>query len=378
MKKTPSSPVTRKEFLRKSLITAGAMTGLGVGCNTETSSNGPNIQTKKKYRWTLLTTWPPNFPVLGEGAIKFADWVNEMSEGQMEIRVYGGGELVPAFECFDAVSSGTAEMAHGASYYWTGKAPSTAFFCAVPFGMNAQQMNAWMLAGDGLKLWREVYGQFNLTCYPSGNTGVQMAGWFNKEINTIDDFKGLKMRIPGLAGKVIDEAGGSALSTPGAEIYTNLERGVIDASEWIGPYHDYKMGFHQIAKYYYAPGWHEPGPVLELMIHKPKFDSLPTHLKAIIEAGATKFNLWSLSEFEAQNAIYLKKIQEESNVAVRKLSQETLVALFEITQQIISDLCASDPLSKKVYASFSEFQKRVTGWSEWTEKAYYSIFNSVM
>ena len=369
--------LSRNQFLKKSILGATALTGLASSCDSGNNEKGPNIQTKKKYRWTLLTTWPPNFPVVGEGANYFAKWVNEMSDGQMEIKVYGGGELVPAFECFDAVSSGTADMAHGASYYWTGKIPSSAFFCTIPFGMNAQQMNAWMLSGGGLELWREVYGQHNLTCFPSGNTGVQMAGWFNKEINTMDDFKGLKMRIPGYGGKVIDEAGGAALSTPGAEIYTNLERGVIDASEWIGPYHDYKMGFHQIAKYYYAPGWHEPGPVLELMINKQKFESLPNHLKSIIEAAATRFNLWSLSEFEAKNADYLKKIQEESDVSVRKLSDEVLSGLFDISQQVISDVTASDPISKKVYESFSAFQKKVTGWSEWTEKAYFSALENI-
>ncbi len=377
MIKKQGKGVSRKEFIKKSLLGTAALSGLTAACASGTGEKGPNIQTKKKYRWTLLTTWPPNFPVVGEGANLFAKWVQEMSDGQMEIKVYGGGELVPAFECFDAVSSGTADMAHGASYYWTGKAPSAAFFCAVPFGMNAQQMNAWMYSGGGLELWREVYAQFNLTCFPSGNTGVQMAGWFNKEINTIDDFKGLKMRIPGLGGKVVDEAGGSALSTPGAEIYTNLERGVIDATEWIGPYHDYKMGFHQIAKYYYAPGWHEPGPVLELMINKSKFENLPLNLQAIIEACAYRFNLWSLSEFETQNSVYLKKIQEEADVSVRKLSDDTLKSLYSITQQVISDLTASDPSSKKVYTSFSAFQKQVTDWSEWSEKAYYDVFNKL-
>ena len=197
----------------------------------------------------MVTTWPPNFPILGEGCKLMADWVEKMSGGRLKIQVFGGGELVPPLEAFDAVSSGSVELANGASYYWAGKVPSAQFFATVPFGMNAQQMNGWILSGGGQELWDEVYAPFNVKGYPAGNTGVQMGGWFNKEINSLDDLKGLKMRIPGLGGKVINKAGATAVNVAGGEIYTNLERGVIDATEWIGPFHDYKMGFHKIAKY---------------------------------------------------------------------------------------------------------------------------------
>jgi len=201
-----------------------------------------------KYTWKLVTTWPPNFPILGEACSLFAKWVDTMSNGRMQIQVFGGGELVPALECFDAVSSGAADMSHGAAYYWAGKINAAQFFASVPFGMNAQQLNSWLIGGDGLQLWQELYAPYNLIPFPGGNSGVQMGGWFNKEINTIADFKGLKMRMPGLGGKVLSAVGASPLLISGGELYTSLERGVIDATEWMGPFHDYKMGFHESMK----------------------------------------------------------------------------------------------------------------------------------
>ena len=251
----PSPPSqSRKRFLKT--LGAGSL-GLAagaIGCkNANVPDDSPAIISGKTYQWNMVTTWPPNFPVLGEGCNLFAQWVEEMSAGQLKIRVYGGGELIPALEAFDAVSSRTAEIGSGAAYYWAGKAASTQFFGAIPFGLNAQQVNTWLYSAGGMALWEEVYNQFNVIPLVGGNTGVQMGGWFNREINEMADFKGLKMRMPGLGGKVIKKAGGTSVLSAGSEIYTNLERGVIDATEWIGPYHDYLMGFHQIADYYYYP-----------------------------------------------------------------------------------------------------------------------------
>ena len=190
----------RKQFIKASVVTAGAGILLG-GCNNQAATTQDITSLiQKKYNWKMVTTWPPNFPVLGEACQLFADWVDQMSLGQMKIKVYGAGELIPGLEVFDAVSSGAAEMGNGAAYYWAGKSPATQFFAAVPFGMNAQQMNAWIYSGGGLALWQELYKKFGLIAFPAGNTTMQMGGWFNKEINTIDDFKGLKMRIPGLGG----------------------------------------------------------------------------------------------------------------------------------------------------------------------------------
>jgi TRAP-type mannitol/chloroaromatic compound transport system substrate-binding protein len=295
-----------------------------------------------------------------------------MSEGRLKIHVYGGGELIPALEGFDAVSQGTAEMCHGASYYWAGKAPASQFFSSIPFGMNAQQMNAWLYGGGGLALWEELYAGFNLTPLPVGNTGVQMGGWFNREINSTADLKGLKMRIPGLGGKVIAKAGGSAILSAGAEIFTNLERGVIDATAWIGPYHDYLMGFYKAAKYYNYPGWHEPGSVLELIVNKSAFDGLPKDLQTMVRAAAAWSTIWTLSEFEAKNDVYLKKLVNDHKVSLREFPESVLKALRTYSEEVMRELAESDAPSKKVYASFSAFQKNVAGWADVSEKVYYA------
>lgn len=346
-----------------------------VSCK-ESSSEGTsaNVETvkKKTYNWKMTTTWPPNFPVLGEVANKYAEWVEELSDGQIKIKVYGGGELVPSLEAFDAVSNGTIEMGSGASYYWAGKTPAAQFFAAVPFGMNSQQLTSWLETGGGYELWKKTYAKFNLVPFLGGNTGVQMGGWFNREINSVADFKGLKMRLPGIGGKVLEKAGGAAVLVAGGEIYTSMERGVIDATEWIGPYHDYKMGFHKVAKYYYTPGWHEPGTQLEFFVNKDKHDALPKHLQAILEAASKKAQVWVLSEFDKQNGIFLDKLVNEEGVEVREFSKETLDVLRDYTQEAIQDMIGDDPLSKEVYESYSKFQNRVSKWSKLTEQAYYN------
>ena len=363
----------RKQFIKASVVTAGAGILLG-GCNNQAATTQDITSLiQKKYNWKMVTTWPPNFPVLGEACQLFADWVDQMSLGQMKIKVYGAGELIPGLEVFDAVSSGAAEMGNGAAYYWAGKSPATQFFAAVPFGMNAQQMNAWIYSGGGLALWQELYKKFGLIAFPAGNTTMQMGGWFNKEINTIDDFKGLKMRIPGLGGKVLTKAGGTAVLSSGNEIYTNLERGVIDATEWIGPYHDYVMGFHKIAKYYYSPGWHEPGSVLENMFHLKEFEALPAHLKVILESASARMNLWVISEFEAKNNEYLNKIKAEKGVELRKFSPEILQILKKYTDEVLHEMAATDAFTKKVYDSFNTFRNDIKSWAAYSEKLYHEL-----
>ena len=363
--------ISRKKFV-KGLGLAGASLTLGAcSVSKDEDSNAPNINTNKKYRWNMVTTWPPNFPILGEGCNMLAKWIEEMSAGQLTIKVYGGGELIPALEAFDAVSSGTAEMASGASYYWAGKTAAAQFFAAFPFGLNGQQMNAWLYAGGGMQLWDEVYAPFNVKPFAGGNTGVQMGGWFNKDINGPEDLKGLKMRMPGLGGKVLKEAGGTVVLSAGGEIYTNLERGVIDAAEWIGPYHDYTMGFHQIARNYYYPGWHEPGTTLEFMVNKRKYDNLPKHLQVIIETACARSNIWMLSTFEAKNAEYLPKITASENVKILPYPDSVLDKLRGISVNIIEELGRKDALSNKVYQSIEKFQKMSNLWSKITEKAYF-------
>jgi TRAP-type mannitol/chloroaromatic compound transport system substrate-binding protein len=364
----------RKEFLKKGLITGLGATALASSCTNKKSESAdlPNINLNKVRRWKMVTTWPPGFPVLGEAAEYYADWVEKMSAGRIKIRVFGGGELVPALEAFDTVSSATVEMGCGAAYYWAGKSSATQFFSAVPFGMNARQMTSWLLAGEGMDLWREVYAQFNLMPLPGGNTGVQMGGWFNKEIATADDLKGLKMRIPGLGGRVIEKAGGAAILVAGGEIFTSLERGVIDAAEWIGPYHDYRMGFHRIAKYYYYPGWHEPCSQLEFFVNKTVFDDLPEDLQAILEAASERLQAWVLAEFDVQNAIHLQKLKDESDVEIRSFSDDVLATLRELSEETIQEVIGSDPLSRKVFESYKAHMKASKAFLSITEQPFYN------
>ena len=294
-----------------------------------------------------------------------------MSAGRLKVKVYGAGQLVPAFEVFDAVSQGTAEMGHGASYYWTGKAKATAFFTSVPFGLNAQEMNGWLHYGGGLELWRELYDEFNLVPFAGGNTGVQMAGWFNREINSMEDIKGLKMRIPGMGGDVITRAGGISVTIAGGELYTAMQTGVIDALEWVSPYNDIALGFHQVAKYYYYPGWHEPGPTLELIVNKDALASLPADLQAIVETAARAVNQDMLDEYTARNNEALVSLVETHGVQLRKLPDEVVAELRNISEDMLEELADDSDISRRIAESVKAFQKQAMAYHAISEEAYY-------
>ncbi len=362
--------IIRRDFIKTAaLTTAAASAGVFPSCNNP-KNESPSVISSKSYEWKMVTTWPPHFPILGEYADKLAEWIKKMSSGRMQIQVYGGGELVPSLEVFDAVSQGVAEMGHGAAYYWAGKIPAAQIFTSVPFGMNAQQTNAWLYDGGGLDLWKDLYSRFNLIPFPCGNTGGQMGGWYNKEINSFSDFKGLKVRMPGLGGKVISAAGASTILSPGGELYTNLERGVIDALEWVGPYHDHLMGFHNIAKYYYYPGWQEPSAVLELIINKSAFNNLPEDLQEIIKIASHSVNVMMLSEFEAKNSKYYSLMKDEEKVQFRKFPDEVFDRLMKTTTEVLDQLAASDAASKLVYESYKNFKMRIAPWTNIIESNY--------
>lgn len=358
----------RRKFIQVSAASGAALTG---ACRSDPAriNDAPTIRSSRTFEWIMVTTWPPGFPILQEACEQLATLVSDMSEGRLRIKVYGSGELIPAFECFEAVSLGTAAIASGASYYWAGKVPEAQFFSSVPFGLNAQGMNAWITHGGGIELWKKCYAPFNIRPYVGGNTGVQMAGWFNRELSDLDSFRGLKMRIPGLGGKVFERAGGTTLLSPGTELYTNLERGVLDATEWIGPYHDYLMGFHEVAKYYYGPGWHEPGTVLEIMVHQPTFDLLPPTLQVVLETAIARVNQWTLHAFEAQNGAYLRKIIDHGT-DVRTLPPALLEALRPLALEVVDALAQSSPLARRVYASYAAFAKTYGTWARVSEGAY--------
>lgn len=326
---------------------------------------------EKTYRWKMVTTWPPGLPVLQTGAVRFAKRLEEATGGRIKIKVFAGGELVPPLGVFDAVSDGTVEVGSGASYYWAGKVPAAQWFSSVPFGFNPQGINAWFYSGGGLKLWEEVYAPFNVVPRPQGNTGVQMGGWFRKEMNTIEDYKGLKMRIPGLGGKVVAKAGGTVVLLPGGEIFTSLERGVLDATEWVGPMHDLRMGFYKAAKNYYYPGWHEPGTCLEVIFNKKAYDSLPKDLQAVVDSVAAETNQWSLCEFEAGNGAALQTLISEHNVNLIKFPEKMLGELRKLAEETLEEEADKDAMSRKVHEAYKKFKDQVGVWGSISEKPYY-------
>jgi len=337
---------------------------------TEAASIEGAAQAQKTYHWRIVTTWPKNLPGLGRAPEAFSDMVEKMSNGRMKFTVYGAGEIVPALGVFDAVSLGNVEMGHGAAYYWKGKVPIAQFFTAVPFGLNAQEMNGWLHHGGGLALWEELYAKYNLVPMAGGNTGVQMAGWFNKEINSLDDLKGMKMRIPGLGGEVFERAGGIAVNLPGGEIFTSLQTGVIDATEWVGPYNDLTFGLHQAAKYYYYPGWQEPGPTLEFIVNKEALDPLPNDLKEIIRVAARAVNEDMLAEYTARNNAALRELVDTHHVQLRKLPDDVIAELFDISEKVIAEIPGDDPLAQRIYASYIQFRDSVVPYHDISERAY--------
>lgn len=344
----------------------------GSGANNGT---GAQVQAapEQVFEWKMATTWPKNLPGMGTGAERFARNVEAMSAGRLKIRVYGAGELVPALDVFDAVAGGAAEMGHGAAYYWRGKLPVAAFFTAVPFGMTAPEMNAWIEWGGGIELWREAYAPFNLHPMVAGNTNVQMGGWFNREINSLDDLQGLKMRIPGLAGEVWERAGGTAVVLPGGEVFTSLQRGAIDATEWVGPYNDLALGLHAIADYYYYPGWHEPGAVLEAIVNIDAWNSLPVDLQAIVENAAAAANNSMTNEFSARNASSLKTLVEAHGVEVRPFPEDVIARLREISEEIILEAREEDDLSRRIVDSFLAFREQMKEYQQVSDIAYADI-----
>jgi TRAP-type mannitol/chloroaromatic compound transport system substrate-binding protein len=340
-------------------------------------TTGP-AQEVGKYQWKLITTWPKNFPGLGSAAENFSRYVDEMSAGRLKVHVYGAGEIVPAFEVFDAVSQGVADAGHGASYYWKGKIPSSVFFTAIPFGMTAQEMNGWFHYGGGLEIWREAYAPFNIIPFVGGSTGVQMAGWFNREINSIDDLKGLKMRIPGLAGEVFAEAGGTAVRISGSELYTSLQTGVIDATEWVGPYNDLALGLFEVAEYYYYPGWHEPGAMLELIVNQDSFDALPPDLQAIVTYAARAASQDMLDEFTARNNAALQDLIDNKGVQLRRLPDDVLLALYRGSEKVMQRLITEDPMAAKVYESYKQFYDGVREYHHISEQAFINARDAVI
>lgn len=363
--------------MKRRAFIAGASAGvLTAACDQDAGRQSAQVATPtgQTFQWKIVTTWPRNFPVLGTAVETLVSWIDRLSAGRLKVKVYAAGEIVPAFGVFDAVSEGVAEMGHSGAYYWKGKNEAFQFFTSIPFGMNAPAMNAWLYEGDGMDLWREAYAPFGLVPLPAGNTGMQMGGWFNREINAADDFGGLKMRLPGLGGDVLRRLGATPVTLPGAELLTAMQTGVIDATEWVNPYADLAFGLHKVSKYYYYPGWHEPGPTLECIINRKAYDSLPEDLRDIVHAAARIANQQMFCESNAKNYRALDTLRTEHKVDLRPFSGDIIKRLRKESEAVKEELAGKNKLARRVYNSYKRFQDELLEWHRLSEGMYYAMW----
>jgi TRAP-type mannitol/chloroaromatic compound transport system substrate-binding protein len=350
----------RRKFLKKAgVATVGASLSPLMFANAQAS----------KFSFGMVTSWPTSLDTIYGGALNTAKFLSEITDGDVEITVYPAGAQVGGLEVYDAVSSGAFEMGHTASYYYIGKDPTHGFFTAVPFGMNAQQMNAWFTSGGGQALFDEINARDNMIAFPAGNTGVQMGGWFNKEINTPDDLKGLTMRIPGLGGQVMTRVGANVQNIPAGDIYLALETGAIDATEWVGPYDDEILGFNRAARYYYAPGWHEPGPTLSTYVNLDVFNDLPTDIQDALKTACANANLTMLATYDAKNGAALNRLVA-AGAELRRFPEEVLDTLRTAMNEIHQANASNNPFYLRVHDAFMKFQDEVRAWHDVSEYAY--------
>lgn len=357
----------RRHFVGGAMVAAAGV----AACSQGRGPGEPGTATpQSRFEWNLVTSWPPGLPGLGVGVENLARRIATASNGRLKIKVFAGGELVPALEVLDAVSRGTVQMGHDAAYYHRGKVPAAQYFTTVPFGQTVHEINAWLYYGGGLELWRQLYAPFNVVPFPAGSTGVQMAGWFNKEINSVADLRGLKMRIPGVGGEVMQRAGASQVTVPASEIFTALQTGAIDAAEWVGPYNDVALGLHKAARYYYYPGWHESGPVLQCIVNQDAWNELPPDLQEIVASVCQAINLDMTAEYTWGNALALDKLREDPKVELRQLPDDVLRLLKQLSEEVLSELAANDEWAARIKASFDEFQRLAIPNQRITELAY--------
>jgi TRAP-type mannitol/chloroaromatic compound transport system substrate-binding protein len=352
----------RREFIGKvgvGLAAAGALTPSRASA------------AEKTFTWKLCTSWPPKYPILQEGTERLAKNIETMSGGRLKFQVFAGGELIGPFDVFDAVSQGkVVQAASAALYYFAGKVPEAQFFSDTPFGFIGREKSAWFYCGGALELLQEVLKPFNMLGLPMINTGTQMGGWFRKEIRSVADLKGLRMRIPGLGGKVMAKAGANVVGGPGAEIFTNLERGVVDAAEWVAPLYDKMLGLHQAAKYYYGPAWHEPGTFAHFLVNAKAWEELPPDLKAIVEAACVESLNWTLARGDAQNAQVMKEFVEQHGVIMKQFPDDVLKELRKLSVEVLEEECQKHPSMRKVYDHFLKFKAEIDPWMDVSERAY--------
>ncbi len=351
----------RRSFIRSAgLAGAGAVSG---------ALAAPAIA-QERIEWSMVMTWPAGFPGLGVGAARFAERVGEMSDGRLTIRVYGAGELVPPFESFDAVAKGTAQIMHATPYYWQGNHPALNFFTSAPYAMLALEHDAWMNYGGGQELWDEVYDQFGLKGWNSGNTGTQMAGWFPNPIASLDDLQGLSFRTAGLGGEVWRRLGLNVQTMPAGEIFAALQSGALDAAEWVGPWNDLALGLHKVRSNYYYPSIIEPSAATEVTVNKSAYGELSDDLKRIIEVAAFAENNQMTADFNANNQQALDALVNEHKVNLQQFPDEVIVALAKTSGEVVSEIAAKDELSGRVVESMAKFRDNAVRWTATGENAF--------
>lgn len=350
----------RRSFIKTAGLASGA---------AATALAAPAIA-QGKLELKCVTSWPKNFPGLGTAPEKFAERINKVTEGRITIKVFAGGELVPALKCNDAVQEGTADMYHSADYYYVGKLKGYAFFTAVPFGFTPNEIDAWIQYGGGQALWDEVGAQFGIKHLPAGNSGSQMGGWFRKKLESVEDFKGLKMRIPGLGGEVINALGGTSVTLAGSEILPALQAGTVDGAEWVGPWNDLAFGFYKVTKFYHWPGFHEPGSMLGFGIGTKVWEGLSDSDKTLFESTALAVNNLTLSDFNANNTAALETLIDQHGVELVEFSDDIYKAFGAAAKDVLAAAGNADPLTKKVYDSFMDFRKKALVWTKLSDQGY--------
>jgi TRAP-type mannitol/chloroaromatic compound transport system substrate-binding protein len=358
---------------RRFIATAsGAVAAVAAGA----IADAPRVIAQPKVQWRMSTTWTPALDMLQGAAELLAKVIEEMSGGRFRIEVFPGGQIMPPLDCFEAASRGTIEAFMGVPSYWAAKEPALSWFYTVPFGMNPEGMAAWYYQGDGLRLMEESYAPFNLVPRPGPAAAPQMAGWFRKKMSAIGDYKGLKMRIGTVfGGKVYVKAGGTAVLTPGADIYAALERGVIDACEWVGPHDDMKLGLHKTARYYYYPGWQEPGAMTEFTFNKKAYEALPVDLRRMLDHAAAALQVYGLTDYHKKNAIALERLRTEfkGKVEILQIPAPLLRDLKKLSVEVLSEESERSPIARKVHASLTKFQALVGPWDHVAEGAYHQL-----
>jgi TRAP-type mannitol/chloroaromatic compound transport system substrate-binding protein len=348
---------------RRSLIKNAGIAGvLAAGA-------APAVHAQATIRWRLASSFPKSLDTIFGAADTFAKAMRAMSGGRFEVSVHAAGELMPAFGVADGVQNGTVEICHTAPYYFFGKDETFALGCAIPFGLNSRQMTAWMYEGNGMKLMREFYAKYSIVNFPGGNTGSQMGGWFRKEIKSMADIKGLKFRIGGFGGKIIERIGGVPQNIPGGEIYQALEKGTIDAAEWIGPYDDQKLGFNKVAPFYYYPGWWEGGPQLDFFINQKAWDALTGEQKAMVEAAASQAHVTMQSKYDALNPGALRQLVG-AGTKLRPFPADMMNAAYKAAMAFYAELSTKNENWRKVYADYSKFRAEQNLWFRFTEASF--------